>query len=73
MARRNNKATVLLIVLGFVAFIVAIIIEIVIDNIIVIGAIAGIVLLIFGIIKFIKRQDLKKQKQLNIHNAIIKG
>jgi restriction system protein len=56
-----------------VAFIVAIIIEIVIDNIIVIGAIAGIVLLIFGIIKFIKRQDLKKQKQLNIHNAIIKG
>ncbi|WP_411030170.1 restriction endonuclease [Spongiimicrobium sp. 3-5] len=73
MARRNDKATGLLIIVGFVVFIIAKVFEFIMDNIVVIGVIVGIALVIFAVVKFIEHQDSKKQKKRNIHNAILKG
>ncbi|MFD0797054.1 restriction endonuclease [Maribacter chungangensis] len=73
MARRNDKATGLLIIVGFVVFIIAKVFEFIMDNIVVIGVIVGIALVIFAVVKFIEHQDSKKQQKLNIHNAILKG
>lgn len=73
MGRRNDKATGFLILLGLVVFIIAKLLEFVVENIVVIGSIIGVVLIIFAIVKFIEYQDSKKQKELNIHHAILKG
>ncbi|GAA4943229.1 hypothetical protein GCM10023314_15410 [Algibacter agarivorans] len=73
MARRNDKATGLLIIIGFVVFIIAKVFEFIMDYIVVIGVIVGIALVIFAVVKFIEHQDSKKQQKLNIHNAILKG
>lgn len=73
MARRNDKATGLLILVGLVLFIIVKLFEFVVDNIVVVGSIFGVVLGIFAIVKLIELQDSKKQKELNIHKAILKG
>jgi restriction system protein len=73
MARRNDKATGLLIILGLVVFIISKVFEFVIDNILVIGAIIGVALVIFAIVKIIEHHDNKKENELNIHNAILNG
>lgn len=73
MARRNDKDTGLIFLVGLVLVIIAKISEFVVENIVIIGAIVGGVLIIFAVKKFIKHQDSKRQKELNIHNAILKG
>ncbi len=73
MARGDDKATGLLIIVVFIVFIIAKVFEFIMDNIVFIGAIVGIALVIFTVVKFIEYQDSKKQQKLNIYNTILKG
>ena len=73
MARRNDKATGLLVIVGFILFIITKVFEFIMENILVIGILAGVGLGIFALIKFIEHRDDKKQREKNIQNAILKG
>jgi len=73
MARRNDKGTGLLILLGIVGFIVVKTFEFVMENIVPVGILIGVGLAIFALIKYKDHQDDKKEKERNIQNANLKG
>ncbi|RNC91821.1 MAG: restriction endonuclease [Allomuricauda sp.] len=72
MARRNDKGSALLILVGLLTLIIIKIFEFVVENIVIIGSIVGVVIIIFAILKLIENQDSRKQKELDLHNAILK-
>ena len=73
MARRNDKGTLLLFLVGGVAFIIAKTFEFVMDNILAVGILVGVGLGIFALIKYKDHYDDKKEKERNIQNANLKG
>lgn len=73
MARGNDKATGLLIIVGFVVFIIVKIFEFIMENIVIIGVIIGIALLIFAIVKYFNHVEEISEKERNIQIAVLKG
>lgn len=73
MARRNDKGTGLLILLGIVGFIIAKTFEFVMENIVPVGILIGVGLAIFALIKYKDHYDDKKERERNIQNANLKG
>lgn len=73
MAKKDDKAFGLLILVGIVVFIISKIFEFIYDNIVVIGILIALGLTIFALVKYIEHKELKKQKEQEIQNAILKS
>ncbi len=73
MAKKNDKAFILLVLVGLVILVLSKIFEFVIDNILVVGIIGGAGLAIFGIYKYIEHQEVERQNERNVQNTILKS
>lgn len=73
MARRNDKGTGLLILVGIVVFIIVKAMEFVMENILPVGILVGLGLGIFALVKYKDYYDEKKETERNIQNANLKG
>lgn len=73
MAKKNDKAFGLLFLVGIVVLIISKIFEFIYDNIVVIGILLALGLTIYAIAEYIEHKEIKKQKEKQIQNAMLKS
>lgn len=73
MAKKNDKAFGLLILVGLAILVLSKIFEFVMDNILIVGIIAGSSLVIFGIFKYNEHQEVERQNERNVQNTILRS